>query len=289
MLNQFVEMDAWNSEQVAQFKETGRLRGLENLQEAMICYEAVNRTTLVAEGDSWFDYSPGTDLIDCLRNHYNYLIDNYAQAGDTLENMIYGSQINNRFERVPPTIDRVLMRLKQLQPKVFLFSGGGNDVAGQGFESYLNHKNSGLPILRVSFVNDMINVVFRQYWEDLITKVETVSPETHIITHGYGYTPPTGKGVEWLFLTFCGPWLKPTLIRKGILDPIEQREVIFTVLDQYNQMLFDLAQKHDKFHYVDLRPLIDQEKDWVNELHLRNSAYARVAEKFHLTIQAVFS
>lgn len=49
-------------------------------------------TKIVAEGDSWFDYFPGTDFIDCLRKHHGYYLEkNYAKAGDTLENMIYGT------------------------------------------------------------------------------------------------------------------------------------------------------------------------------------------------------
>ena len=73
------------------------------------------------------------------------MIESFAKAGDTLENMIYGTGINRQFQRVNPTIELVLGRIHALQPKVVLFSGGGNDVAGDEFESYLNHKSSGLP------------------------------------------------------------------------------------------------------------------------------------------------
>jgi len=288
MPNQFAEMDTWTSEQVALFKEQAKSKMMDQLQAGTFLMGAeAGPGTLLAEGDSWFDYLPGTDIIDCLRNNHDYVIDNHAKAGDTLENMIYGTDINRRFERVSPTIDRVLWQLGKLKPRVFLFSGGGNDVAGEEFESYLNHKNSGLTIIREEFVDQMINEVFKKYFEDLIEKVVTVSPQTNIIVHGYGRTVPTGEGVDFLFFNFAGPWLRPALAKKGIFDQAEQRRAVFTVIDKYNTMLNELSRHHNRFHHVDLRDMIDPDSDWANELHLRNSAYARVALKIHEVIQAL--
>ena len=225
MSDNFSEMDDWSSEQVAQFKEEARIKEIEQIRQPAVALEdAAETEILVAEGDSWFDYFPGVDIIDCLRHHHDYVVENYAQAGDTLENMIYGTNINNRFQRVSPTIETVLRRLGQLKPKVFLFSGGGNDVAGEEFESYLNHKSSGLPTLREEFVSNMVNVVFRKYFEDMIGKVAAVSDRTQIIVHGYGHTVPTGVGVDFLFFSFAGPWLRPALAKKGIFEPADQRQ-----------------------------------------------------------------
>ncbi len=283
MSEEFLEMDDWTSERIALFKEEVFTSGEEDVLESI----ALPSPPLIAEGDSWFDYPPGTDIIDCLRKHYHYKIINYAHAGDTLENMIYGTRINNRFERVSPTIDRVLWRLGRIKPKVFLFSGGGNDVAGDEFESYLNHKDSGLALLREAFIENMINNVFRKYFHDLINKVAAVSPETNIVVHGYGHTHPTGKGVDILFFTFAGPWLRPALAKKGVFDFVEQRRAVATLINAYNALLAELSQKYATFHYVDLRPIIDPANDWVNELHLRNSAYARVAKLIHEKIESL--
>ena len=288
MPDQFSEMDNWTSEQVSLFKEQAKNKELENRTTRTFELETVaGPGTIVAEGDSWFDYLPGTDLIDCLRNHHDYVIDNYAKAGDTLENMIYGTNINTRFERLSPTIDRVLRQLGKLKPKVFLFSGGGNDVAGEELESYLNHKNSGLPVLREQFAHNIINVVFRKYFEDLISRVAAMSPDTRILVHGYGHTAPTGTGVDLLFFSFAGPWMRPALAKKGILDLAEQRNAVFTLIDKYNEMLEELARHHLNFHYIDLRDMLDPDRDWANELHLRNSAYARIAQRIHDLIQTL--
>jgi hypothetical protein len=244
--------------------------------------------TLVAEGDSWFDYAPaGTDIIACLQNLFGYNISNYAKAGDTLENMIYGTRIDTKFNRVSPTINQVLRRLAELKPKVFLFSGGGNDVAGDEFESYLNHKVSGLPVLRQDYINYTINQVFRKYFEDLIAKVASVSPDTYIITHGYAHTPATGRGVGILGFSFIGPWLLPALAKKGVEDEIERRKIVFSLIDTYNEMLADLGRTYPKFRYIDLRSMLNPDRDWANELHLRNSAFANVAKRIHQEIQAL--
>jgi hypothetical protein len=284
MPQDFREMNEWTDEQVAQFKE--RRRPAAGVR-AMAMKGITRPSVLVAEGDSWFDYVPGTDIIDCLRGNHDYEIENYANAGDTLENMIYGTGITRRFERSTPTINAVLRTLGQLKPRAFLFSGGGNDVAGEEFESYLNHADSGLPPLRTTYLNDMVNVVFRKYYVDLIGKVAAVSPDTYIVTHGYGHTVPTGDAVSWWFLTFAGPWLRPALAKKGIMDPIIQRQIVKDVIDTFNTMLADVAQHHKMFRYVDLRGLIDPDTDWANELHLRNSAYARVAQCIHEEIQSL--
>jgi lysophospholipase L1-like esterase len=284
MAEDYTFMDDWTDEEVADFKEEAREKEI-SLEGASGGMEtAFPAEKIVAEGDSWFDYLPGTDIIDCLRSHYNYVIRNYAKAGDTLENMIYGTEIDSYFDRISPTIERVLKKIKALQPKVFLFSGGGNDIAGEEFASFLNHKSSGLPPLREDYVDTMVNTVFRKYFEDLISRVEAVSPATYIVTHGYGHTIPTGKGVTFLIFTFVGPWIRPALAKKGIFDKAEQRETVARMIDAYNNMLHQLAESNDSFIYVDLRHEIDPEDDWVNELHLKNSAYARVTDKIHKAI-----
>src|SRR5262249_28750319 len=48
------------------------------------------RFSLLAQGDSWFDYPPGTDLIDCLHSNHGHMIVNIAVAGSTLNDEAYG-------------------------------------------------------------------------------------------------------------------------------------------------------------------------------------------------------
>ncbi len=244
---------------------------------------------LIAEGDSWFDYLPGIDLIDHLR-YRGYAFDvNYSRAGDTLENMIYGAEFDNDYNRLPPQLDAVLARIKQVRPRAFLFSGGGNDVAGEEFAQYFNHALSGLDSFRRSFAEFQIGVVFKRYLDDLCARVREASPSTFIVMHGYGYTPPTGRAViNAGRFRFIGPWLRPVLTAKGIMNPQEQRRIVFDVIDLYNEMLEAVRDDNkDNFRYVDLRKVITPDEDWVNELHLTNAAFYQAADSIHNELQSL--
>lgn len=288
-MSNYKYMDEWSDEEVAKFKEEGieqqEVFGDKSLIESRIL---LKRPQIVSEGDSWFDYLPGTDIIDCLRKHHGYSIKNYGDAGDTLENMVYGTKFKKgSFLPTEPNIFKVLRKIQQLKPRVFLFSGGGNDIAGDEFSSFLNHAETGLSPLRNEYVDYMINNVFKKCCEDLISKITGVSPHTHIIMHGYGYTAPTGKAVSLLGFKFAGPWLRPALTEKRILERDAQARTVKVMIDSYNEMLKSLAAKHQSFHHVDLRPIIDANEDWANELHLKNSAYARAADEVSRAISQV--
>lgn len=261
-------IDLWSPEDVARFKRPVPIIG---------GAEAVTRR-LVAAGDSWFDYLPGADIIDCLRHFHHFEVDNHSRAGDTLENMVFGAA-------VPAVLDSV----RAVKPKALLFSAGGNDVAGDEFETYLNHQRSGLPLVRPDVINYMIDTVFRDYLLDLIAAVAQASPATSIVAHGYGHTKATGKGVINLFglFRFVGPWLLPALLKKGIHDAAAQDACVLELIDRYNGMLKQLAAENDKFVYVDLRPMINKDTDWANELHLRNSAFARVSDAIAAVVNAL--
>ena len=272
----FSHLDQLSAEAVADFKQAARLRS-----DQQAGAEALASPLIIAEGDSWFDYLPGTDLIDCLVNLFHLNIENYGKAGDTLENMIFGTGITRHFQREVPQIYSILRRIEQVKPKVFLFSGGGNDVAGDEFASFLNHNLSGLPPFREEFASHLIQVVFRSYFVALIAEVAKYSPSTQIVVHGYGHTLPTGIGVDVLLFNFAGPWLRPALTQKAILDEAQQRDIVLLVINKYNEMLASLDVEYPNFHYVDLRPILDPHTDWVNELHLTNSAYARASQRIY--------
>jgi lysophospholipase L1-like esterase len=278
------ELDKLSPEQVQAYKD--RARGAALAPRTRAAKRSAGLGTIVAEGDSWFDFPVGTDLIDCLRSEHDLEIENFAKAGDTLENMIFGSQVDKKFNRQAPTIERVLNSIARIKPKVFLFSGGGNDVAGDELASFLNHNDSGLPPLRQEYVADLIDNVFRRYLEALIMKVRQAHPATKIVMHGYGQPIPTGQGVDILFFTFAGPWLKPALAQKGI--PANQHQpLVRSLIDRYNATLARLQQSFPGiFHYVDLRAAISP-SDWRDELHLKNSAYRRCAALIHQRLSSL--
>ena len=244
-----------------------------------------SKKRLVAEGDSWFDYPPGLDILDNLKLNHRYMIYKVAEAGDTIDNMIYGTEIRSNFSRKPSQFLETLNAIERHKPKVFLFSGGGNDVAGEEFINFLNHKDAGLNPLKDKFLGETLDY-FKIAYQYMINQVLKIDKKIHIITHGYGYSIPDGRAVINfpLNLRFVGPWLRPALARKNYLSVSEGELIVKQLIDRFNDMLADLDDKNENFHYIDLRNEI-KKNDWANELHLKSSKYKRVAKIFHNEIQ----
>jgi hypothetical protein len=233
---------------------------------------------VVAEGDSWFDYPPHRDMLDHLVDLFGWRVRRLSRAGDTLENMILGTELGPGFRRRPSPLDRTVAELKRLRSRVLLLSGGGNDVAGDAFASYLNHADSGLPILRRRVVDDAM-AYFRRLLESLLGRLDREAPGVHVFAHGYAYPVPDGRPVVRVPVvgwTFHGPWLRPALASRNV--PAEQhRDLVRTLIDRFNGMLAEVeSASGGRFHHVDLRDLVTED-DWVNELHLSSRAYARAA------------
>lgn len=95
--------------------------------------KCVNRAIVVAEGDSWFQF-PGVtlvrlglrrlhvefvrEIVDHLIASDRYCLRSLAAAGDWLSNML--------------RTEDYIEPLSRIEPDVFLFSGGGNDLLAEG-------------------------------------------------------------------------------------------------------------------------------------------------------------
>lgn len=242
------------------------------------------RRTIVAEGDSWFDYPFVPDIIDCLRGEHGFRVIKHAQAGDTLENMVRGMRFSplNDYAPLPCGIDAVMADLRRTRARVLIFSGGGNDIAGDEFGQFLEHAGSGLPHFRRDHADHLINTVFKGCYLRLIDLAEQASPGVRIFTHGYGYPHPDGRGIGVAIgLSFIGPWLRPALAARRIAAMTEGKRIVADLIDMFNDMLIRLSRTHKRFHHVDLRPIIgDSREAWGNELHVRGDVYRRIARAF---------
>jgi hypothetical protein len=274
-------MSQYSPEEIAQIKSELWNDGIE---EASILSTFSVVRSIVAEGDSWFDYLPELDILDNLKKVYGYSnLIKISQAGDTLDNMVYGAKFKPNWKRdkQDQQIEKTLKAVEFFKPKVFLFSGGGNDFAGVALDAFFNHADSQPnSLLREDYLEFIIFMVFKKSYLDLISKIEAINPGTHIICHGYGYPIPDGRAVINFFnYRFVGPWLRPTFARKNIGDDSVRRNLIKQIIDQFNIMLSQLDSEIDEFHYIDLRSVINDE-DWVNELHLSSDGYKKVAGLF---------
>lgn len=250
------------------------------------------RGSIVAEGDSWFDYPPGLDLIDGLERHGRQVV-SIAHYGDTLENMVYGTE-HRFFRRMRPVLEKLLETVAEVRPPVVLISAGGNDVAGEELKSFLNHADSGLPPLRVEHLKDFIHGFARTAYEKVARDIWEAHPPAKIVVHGYGHAIPDGRGVGVDIgvmdrrVNLVGPWLRPAFVAKNI--PIDEgRRIVAQIIDEFNTMLAGLVAKFPgQFFAVDARLQIAA-GDWVNELHLTNAGAIRVAGILNDLITAVMN
>lgn len=252
--------------------------------------------TLVAEGDSWFDFKPSWlsdhkrgDLLAQLNDMAEFNIFRVSQAGDTIENMVYGTGVTGDNVPEPPQLDETLSHIARLGPVALLFSGGGNDITGPSLEGYLHHAASpqaaGSAYLREDLVRFTFETYHRAALEHLIRRVRSVSPGLPIFFHGYDYARPTGKGVSvvpngW---SFVGPWMRPYFAAKRIPADAEQG-IVRRLVDALNAMLSDLAAAHEGVHYIDLRGTLATDADWSDELHPTPAGFAKVAARFRTAL-----
>ncbi len=246
--------------------------------------------TIVAEGDSWFAYPLRKDIIDYLIKK-GYAIDKYAKAGDTLENMVYGTEIKRKRGLVQNegaiSLQKTLNSIRKHKPKIVLFSAGGNDIVGSEILGYLNHE--------VSKPESLINKeIFQARLQEMKTAIEffiksvrTTNVDCNILMDGYDYAKVNGKGYNFIFRNIKGPWLLPSFGMKNITRKEDHEVIIKYLVDEFNEMLLDLDAQYENFHHIDLRGEFPEDSQWDNEIHLKNAGYRKIANIYHEKITEV--
>ncbi|MCU0649260.1 MAG: SGNH/GDSL hydrolase family protein [Gemmatimonadaceae bacterium] len=240
--------------------------------------------TLIAEGDSWFDYF-GYDVLNKLER-LGYDVESVARAGDTVEAMAYN---DGQLKRLCSVIDKQI-RTGRI-PKAILLSGGGNDVAGREFAQLLNHAMSPAPGPNEDIVRGVIDVRARDAYLTILTSVKDLTTQMvgkpiPVLVHGYGRPRPDGRGVIGGWGPLPGPWLRPGFNVKGYSDEQANTAVIGALIDRFNAMLQRITSlsAFGHVHYVDVRGVLingtGYKKDWGNELHPTTAGFERVAAEF---------
>jgi hypothetical protein len=274
---------------------------------AMLAATPAKRTfNLLAQGDSWFDYPPGTDLIDCLHSNHGHTITNIAVAGSTLNDEAYGPVPREMFglpfgplqSDDPSRIAELVHQIQQVKPQALLLSAGGNDIAGDEFFSFVNNSKSGLSAINQSVLDGVVNGTFQNAYEYLITtalaaaadpKVNITMP---IFTHSYDYPWPDGRGVISFLAWKVGPWFDSTFNHKNYpnnnaADLQVRHDIVVKFIDSMNAMLEGLAQKYSgQVFHVDLTGTLQSAADWANELHPGNAGFSKLADKIDAALQA---
>jgi len=264
---------------------------------------------LIAEGDSWFDY-PRHDVLEELEEKHGYdVVESLVHRGDTVEQMAYE---DGQLYKVAKRLLKEAKKLQdddgnQLAPKAILLSGGGNDIAGTGFQLLLNHKQSGLPVLndRVvrGLIDDRLDCAITSLISSLTYLCEYIfKARVPILIHGYAHPVPDGRGFLGGGWGLPGPWLEPGFRQKGYgasrENPralAENTEVMKVLIDRFNAVLGRIARRpalRGHVRYVSVLDTLTNElqggkykRSWADELHPNESGFRKIAARFDEELQ----
>jgi hypothetical protein len=261
--------------------DIGRLRTASVTLEAAGAPRAAMPLVLLAHGDSWFDYplngnsfpSENTDIVAQLQTmgstHPRIL--NLSHHGDaTTDEMGLTKQERMITELNDP--DNWLSPSKK--PDAILFSGGGNDIAGEQFCIFLDYNLPGAAGLNAARFDGKMRAVEASY-RDLFAFRDRYAPGVPIFGHSYDYAIPSGRHPPC-----AGPWLKPSLDFTGWIDEATGTSIVRRALEALKNMLTNLAaEPGNQFVLVDTQGVLST-ADWANELHPYPPGFIKLANKF---------
>jgi len=230
---------------------------------------------IIAHGDSWFDYPSflltGGGIPSHLSNLLGIPITNLARHGYGTEQML--SIVKRKeLEAALPNTD------------IFLFSGGGNDIAGDQFCIWLNDNVDGNIKNAISFdrLDKALDLIIADY-DDLVLICKEFAPNCLLVTHGYDFPPPNMFGVG-IFGGLLGPWLQPSLNYCGWTDPKDQSLIVKMALERLNAHMIVWCDA-DPSHRLHIQTQgILTPTDWANEMHPNRSGFEKAAKQFYFGI-----
>jgi len=241
---------------------------------------------MLAHGDSWFDYPldgnslslADTDIIAQLGSMgtTNPVIHNISHYGDaSTEEMAWPKQ------------ERLIQSLQDSdnwvdgKPDAILFSGGGNDIAGDQFCIFLDYAGSGSGLNGGRFTQalGMVEASYR----DLFAFRDRYAPGVPIFGHCYDFPIPNG-----VHPICAGPWLQPSLSFSG-WNLAQGTTILHQALVGFRTMLLGLASTPaNNFFLVDTQGVLAA-SDWANELHPYPAGFKNLAAKFVNALRAHFN
>jgi hypothetical protein len=248
----------------------------------------------LAQGDSWFDYTCGSAIIDSLKTLFkpeNAYFKNIAASGRTLRQML-SSDFKHELAAGPPSDARW---------SGILLSGGGNDICGDHrFRDWLKPNGGGAhpPDYYITPAFDHELGILEGIYEEAIALVGNVTPGVRLFVHDYDFAIPDGRCVTGhsphlradFRICFAGPWLWPAFEERGFHkpgDPVPQltKDIVTVILKRFADMLVGLAKKYPNQLVVvgtqgTLKPTQDA-KLWANELHPYDDSFELLAKPFY--------
>ena len=246
-----------------------------------------NPLVMLAHGDSWFDYPldgngvslSDTDVIAQLGSmgNLNPVIQNVSHYGDaTSEEMALPKQ-----ERLIQSLQDPANWMGAGKPDAILFSGGGDDIAGDQFCIFLDYANATSNGLNAARFQDVLDMVQGSYL-DLFAFRDRYAAGVPIFGHCYDFPTPNGAHP-----VCAGPWLQPSLNYAG-WNVTQGTAILRQALLGFRAMLKGLeSNAANNFVLVDTQGTLVP-ADWANELHPYPAGFKMIASKFVDALRAHF-
>jgi hypothetical protein len=243
-------------------------------------YQRGDLPRLVVEGDSWFAYPMWRNMIDFLGASNRYALCRRGESGRLLQEIADEGQY--------------LQAVQEEGPTLVLISGSGNDFVndrfvtgadgqGQLFERYEAGMSADQLINAGKWQRKLEQLA--GWFEGMIRSLNGVP----IVTHGYDYIVPDGRGARYDGAQVAGPWIQPAMIARGITGRALQVQIAALMIDSLNDMLAGLQSEFsDRFVHVDLRGTL-QPGDWANEIHPYGEGFAVLAARYLVAVDAAFN
>lgn len=242
----------------------------------------------LALGDSWFDYPiNGNNILDMRKTDIISHLEHMGDISPLILNVSHHGDATTD-ELSLPKQQRMIEALKDRnnwlgskRPDAILFSGGGNDIAGDQFCIFLDYASSSPKGLNQNRFSKALQMVEASYMA-LFAFRDHHAPGVPIVGHSYDIPIPNGEHPAC-----AGPWLLPSLQYCGW--SIDQGKVIVKeALSAFDEMLKRLAaDDKNNFHLVSTQGLLAPSQ-WANELHPTNQGFYKVAGEFVKVLSVLF-
>jgi hypothetical protein len=173
--------------------------------------------------------------------------------------------------------------LDAAKPDAILFSGGGNDIAGEQFCIFLNYAAPGATGLNMVRFEKALEMVEASYL-DLFAFRDRYARDTPIFGHSYDFPIPNGRRPS---CPGVGPWLLPSLqycnwsVQQGAA-------IVKEALSEFCAMQRRLASDAaNNFILVPTQGLL-KPADWANELHPYPAGFKTIAAAFLKSLSEKF-
>jgi len=173
--------------------------------------------------------------------------------------------------------------IRDEHPRIFLMSGGGNDILGSQFNGFLQDTFEDAPagenpgrFLKHNFSRELESL--GNLYDRVFYKLK--GQPIDVIVHGYDYVIPWDKPNKG--------WLGRYMIEKGISSQEDRIAIIRYMIDHFNEQLSKTASRFDNVHYIDLRNTV-RDDQWYDEIHPTSEGFQDIAVKFHKLIDEILS